>query len=49
MTSEFKDVLSQLSQVPQAALQMAVVSVNCDDSNDHHKHMKKVAVSGKLL
>lgn len=44
MNDEFKTVLIQFSMVPKTSLKIKLLAVNCDDSNDQRKFVKKNAL-----
>ncbi len=41
MTDETKLVISEMKKFPQKELKLSAVVINCDDSNDHRKFLKK--------
>ena len=49
MTDEFKIILSQFDRLPLISLKVASCAINCDDTNDHRKYVKKNKLSCTLL
>ena len=49
MTDEFKIILSQFNRLPLLTLKVASCAINCDDTNDHRKYVKKNKLSCTLL
>ena len=49
MTDEFKVILSQFNKLPLASLKVGTAAVNCDDTNDHRKYVKKNVLTCTLL
>jgi len=49
MTDEFKVVLNQFNRLPLMSLKVASCAINCDDTNDHRKYVKKNKLSCTLL
>jgi hypothetical protein len=46
---EFKIVLNQFNRLPLMSLKVASCAINCDDTNDHRKYVKKNKLSCTLL
>ncbi|KAJ1434176.1 hypothetical protein B484DRAFT_446815 [Ochromonadaceae sp. CCMP2298] len=49
MTAEFKLMLSQLDMLPKTSLKVATLAVNCDDTQDQRKFLKKNPINSVLL
>ena len=49
MTDEFKIILNQFSRLPLISLKVASCAINCDDTNDHRKYVKKNKLTCTLL
>ena len=49
MTDEFKIIMNQFNRLPLISLKAASCAINCDDTNDHRKHVKKNKLSCTLL
>ena len=41
MTDECKLVISEFKKIPIKELGVSIAVINCDDSNDHRKYLKK--------
>eukprot|EP01038_Epipyxis_sp_PR26KG_P015524 gene15524-20954_t len=49
MNDEFKIVLNQLIKVPKTTLKISLLAVNCDESNEQRKFLKKNVLPFPLL
>lgn len=49
MTEEFKIMLNQFNKLPLISLKIASCAVNCDEVNDHRKHLKRNTLTCTLL
>ena len=49
MTDEFKIILDEFNKLPLASLNICSAAINCDESNDHRKFLKRNTLSCSLL
>ena len=49
MTDEFKIILNQFNRLPLLTLRVASCAINCDDTNDQRKYVKRNKLSCTLL